>query len=115
MACIAEALGMSPLGSATPPAVSSARMRVAEKTGQLAVAMIKQRIPPTQILTKKNFENAITVLQALGGSTNAVVHLLAIAGRVLNVNLCLDDFDRIGRNTPLLLDLKPSGDNYMEE
>ena len=55
------------------------------------------------------------MLQALGGSTNAVVHLLAIAGRVPNVNLCLDDFDRIGRKTPLLLDLKPSGDNYMEK
>lgn len=60
MACLVEALGMSPLGSATPPAVSSARMRVAEQTGQLAVAMIKQQINPTKVLTMKSFENAIT-------------------------------------------------------
>ncbi|KAF8574588.1 dehydratase family protein 2 [Ramaria rubella] len=115
MACLAEALGMSPLGSATPPAVSSARLRIAEQTGQLAVSMIKRQTTPVQILTKKNFENAITVLQALGGSTNAIVHLLAIAGRVPGIDLRLDDFDRIGRKTPLLLDLKPSGNNYMED
>ncbi|KAF8531412.1 dehydratase family protein 2 [Gautieria morchelliformis] len=115
MACLAEALGMSPLGSATPPAVSSARLRVAEQTGQLAVAIIGHQIVPARILTIKNFENAITVLQALGGSTNAIVHLLAIAGRVPNIDISLDDFDRIGRKTPLLVDLKPSGDNYMED
>ncbi|KAF8508010.1 dehydratase family protein 2 [Hysterangium stoloniferum] len=115
MACISEALGMSPLGSSTPPAVSSARLRVGEQTGKLAVALAKSRITPAQILTKKSFENAITVLHALGGSTNAIVHLLAIAGRVPGVDLRLDDIDRIGRKTPLLLDLKPSGYNYMED
>ncbi|KIJ37313.1 hypothetical protein M422DRAFT_178240 [Sphaerobolus stellatus SS14] len=115
MACIAEALGISPLGSATPPAVSSARLRVAEQTGKLAVAIGEKLIRPLDILKKENFENAITVLQALGGSTNAIVHILAIAGRVPGINLTLDDIDRIGRKTPLLVDLKPSGENYMED
>ncbi|KDQ54527.1 hypothetical protein JAAARDRAFT_160559 [Jaapia argillacea MUCL 33604] len=115
MACIAEALGISPLGSATPPAVSSARRRVAEQAGVLAVEMFKKGITPAQVLKRENFENAVTVLQALGGSTNAIVHLLAIAGRVSGVNLTLEDIDRIGKKTPLLLDLKPSGVNYMED
>lgn len=87
MACIAEALGMAPLGSAAPPANGSQRLRVAELSGKLAVASPPK---PSEILGLESFENAITVLQAMGGSTNAVVHLLAIAGRVEGVNLSLD-------------------------
>ena len=86
MACIAEALGMAPLGSACPPANGSQRLRVAEQIGKLAATSPP---PPSKILTRKSFENAITVLQAMGGSTNAVVHLLAIAGRVEGVDLTL--------------------------
>ncbi|TDL17200.1 dihydroxyacid dehydratase [Rickenella mellea] len=117
MACIVEALGLMPLGSATAPAVSSARSRIAEQTGSAIVAMAARNPPlrPQDILTLSSFENAITVLQALGGSTNAVVHLLAIAGRMPSLSVTLDDFDRIGRRTPLLVNLKPSGSEYMED
>ena len=87
MACITEALGLAPLGSACPPANSSQRLRVAELTGKLATTSPPR---PSEILTRKSFENAITVLQSMGGSTNAVVHLLAIAGRVEGVDLTLD-------------------------
>ncbi|ORX34508.1 dehydratase family protein 2 [Kockovaella imperatae] len=112
MACITEALGIAPLGSATAPANVSQRLRIAEITGKIATGSLPR---PSEILTRKAFENAIILLQALGGSTNAVVHLLAMAGRVKGVNLTLDDFDRLGRTTPLLVDLKPSGQNYMED
>lgn len=115
MACITEALGISPLGSASAPAVSSARVRIAERSGVLAVRLAKDRISPREILTRKSFENAIRVLQAIGGSTNGIVHLLAIAGRLEGIDLTLNDIDRIGRDTPLLVDLKPSGDHYMED
>ncbi|KAL1404832.1 hypothetical protein Q8F55_008442 [Vanrija albida] len=112
MAIISEALGIAPLGSACPPANGGQRLRVAELTGKLATGCLR---PPSEVLTRKSFENAITILQAIGGSTNAVVHLLAIAGRVEGLDLTLDDFDRIGRRVPLLVDLKPSGNNYMED
>jgi dihydroxy-acid dehydratase len=115
MACLTEALGIAPLGSASPPAVSSARIRVAEGSGVLAVNLAKQEIHPSAILQQENFENAVRVLQAIGGSTNAIVHLLAVAGRLQHIDLTLDDFDRLGRDTPLLVDLKPSGENYMED
>ncbi|KLO15299.1 dehydratase family protein 2 [Schizopora paradoxa] len=122
MACLVEALGLMPLGSATPPATSAARIRVAENTGKLAVKIsveneARKCITPQDVLTRESFTNAIVVLHALGGSTNAVVHLLAIAGRVPNLNppLTLDDIDSIGRKTPLLVDLKPSGSGYMED
>ncbi|WWC93837.1 dihydroxy-acid dehydratase [Kwoniella sp. B9012] len=113
MACLAEALGIAILGSAAAPANSSQRLRIAEATGKLAAS---GRLPrPSRIFTRKSFENAISLLQAIGGSTNAVVHLLAIAGRVPGLDITLDDFDRIGRKVPLLVDLKPSGLNYMED
>lgn len=112
MACLTEALGIAPLGSACPPANGGQRLRVAELTGKLAATKL---LRPSEVLTRASFENAITVLQAIGGSTNAIVHLLAIAGRMPGVNLTLADFDRIGRKTPLLVDLKPSGANYMED
>lgn len=115
MACITEALGLMPLGSATAPAISADRIRIAERTGTLAVSLARKSARPRNILSRKSFENAITVLQAIGGSTNAVVHLLAIAGRLPGLQLELADFDEIGRRTPLLVDIKPSGTNYMED
>ncbi|KAH7069636.1 dihydroxy-acid/6-phosphogluconate dehydratase [Paraphoma chrysanthemicola] len=117
MACILAALGMMPLNGATAPAVSSARLRVAEATGKLAVQASSTKLTPQQILTRDSFLNAITVLQAIGGSTNAVVHLMAIIGRHPEVanTITLDTFNEIGRRTPLLVDLKPSGENYMTD
>lgn len=113
MACIAEALGMTVPGGASPPAVTAARMRVAERTGEVAVQIAKSRLTIDRILTEKAFENAMRVLLAIGGSTNAIVHLTAIAGR-LGFEVDLQALDRMGRETPVLLDLKPSGQHYME-
>ncbi len=113
MACIAEALGMTVPGGASPPAVTSARMRVAEQTGAVAVQLAKSRLTIDQILTEQAFENAMRVLLAIGGSTNAIVHLTAIAGR-LGFEVDLQALDRMGRETPVLVDLKPSGQHYME-
>jgi dihydroxy-acid dehydratase len=115
MACVTEALGLMPLGSATAPATSADRIRIAEKAGHIAVSLAKSGRTPQELLDRRNFENAVTVLQAIGGSTNAIVHLLAVAARLSNVELCLEDFDTIGRRTPLLVDVKPSGANYMED
>lgn len=113
MACIAEALGVALPGSASPPAVGSARLRVAERTGAQAVQLARQRLGIERILTPAAFHNALRVLLAIGGSTNALVHLAAIAGRV-GLQLDLEAFDRMGRETPVLVDLKPSGEHYME-
>jgi dihydroxy-acid dehydratase len=117
MACIAVGLGMMPFNSASAPAVSSARLRVAEETGARAVTVAAEQRRPQSILSKESFLNAITVLQAIGGSTNAIVHLMAIINRHPGVagSVTLDTFDEIGRKTPLLVDLKPSGDNYMTD
>ncbi|KAL1967274.1 hypothetical protein VTN77DRAFT_3320 [Rasamsonia byssochlamydoides] len=117
MACITAALGMMPLRGASAPAVSSGRLRIAEETGAIAVSVAKAKRTPQEILSKESFLNAITVLQAIGGSTNAVVHLLAIANRhpKLKGVITLQTFDEIGRKTPLLIDLKPSGENYMND
>ncbi|KAM7196927.1 dehydratase [Naviculisporaceae sp. PSN 640] len=117
MACILVALGMMPINSATAPAVSSARLRIAEATGAHAVHLAKQQLRPQTVLTRGSFLNAITVLQAIGGSTNAIVHLLAISGRHPDVagTISLGTIDDIGRQTPLLVDLKPSGENYMTD
>jgi dihydroxy-acid dehydratase len=114
MACIAEALGMTMPGGASPPAVTADRMRIAEMTGAQAVQMAHQRLGISQILTAKAFENAMRVLLAIGGSTNGIVHLTAIAGR-MGFEIDLDALDRMGRATPVLLDLKPSGKHYMED
>jgi dihydroxy-acid dehydratase len=113
MACIAEALGMTVPGGASPPAVTADRMRVAERTGTQAVELARQRLGIDQILTAKAFENAMRVLLAIGGSTNGIVHLTAIAGR-MGFEVDLDALDRMGRETPVLVDLKPSGQHYME-
>ncbi|CAG7925652.1 unnamed protein product [Penicillium olsonii] len=119
MACILVGLGLMPFGGASAPAVSSARLRIAEETGGNAVAALKRDLRPQKLLTRESFLNAITVLQAIGGSTNAVVHLMAIVGRHLDTELVssinLDTINEIGRKTPLLVDLKPSGDNYMTD
>lgn len=113
MACIAEALGMTVPGGAAPPAVTSARMRVAEETGTVAVQMAKARLTIDKVLTARAFENAMRVLLAIGGSTNGIVHLTAIAGR-MGFEIDLKALDRMGRETPVLVDLKPSGQHYME-
>lgn len=114
MACIAEALGMTVPGGATPPAVTADRMRVAELTGMQAVRIAQQRLTIDKILTPDAFENAMRVLLAIGGSTNGIVHLAAIAGR-LGMDIDLKALDRMGHDTPVLLNLKPSGQHYMED
>jgi len=114
MACIAEALGMMVPGAASPPAVTADRIRIAERTGAQAVAMIGLRLTPDQILTGESIENALRVLLAIGGSTNGIIHLAAIAGR-LGIAIDLAQLDRMSRQTPVLVDLKPSGRHYMED
>lgn len=115
MACLLVALGMMPVQGAAAPAVSSARLRIAESTGAHAVQLARKRLQPQTILTRESFLNAITVLQAIGGSTNAIIHLMAIAKRHPTVADAISPstVDSIGRRTPLLVDLKPSGENYM--
>ncbi|MDB5999437.1 MAG: dihydroxyacid dehydratase, partial [Rhizobacter sp.] len=114
MACIAEALGMTMPGGASPPAVTADRIRIAEQTGAQAVQMARDGLTIDKILTPAAFENAMRVLLAIGGSTNGIVHLAAIAGRV-GLEVDLDALDRMGRETPVLLDPKPSGQHYMED
>jgi len=114
MAAIGEALGLSLPGSAAPPAVDRRRDTYAIKSGEAVVNLIRLGITTRQILTKKAFENAITIVMALGGSTNAVLHLLAIAHEA-EVDLNLEDFNRIGAKVPLLGDLKPFGKFVMSD
>jgi dihydroxy-acid dehydratase len=114
MAAMAEALGMALSGNAAIPAVDSRRRVMAHLTGRRIVQMVKDDLKPSDILTKNAFENAIRVNGAIGGSTNAVIHLLAIAGRV-GVDLTLDDWDRLGRDVPTIVNLMPSGKYLMEE
>ncbi len=108
MASAAEALGMSLPGSASPPAVDRRRDGYARKSGEAVVHLLERGITARQILTRQAFENAIAVVMALGGSTNAVLHLLAIA-READVDLTLDDFNRVGDRVPHLADVKPFG------
>ena len=114
MAAVAEALGMSLPGSAAPPAVDRRRDGFAHRSGEAVVEMLRRGITARQILTKEAFENAIAVVMALGGSTNAVLHLLAIA-REAEVDLTLDDFNRIGDKVPHIGDLKPFGRFVMND
>ncbi|HET6503084.1 MAG TPA: dihydroxy-acid dehydratase, partial [Amycolatopsis sp.] len=111
---MAEALGMQLPGSATWPAVDARRFEIAQSAGQRVVTMVNEELRPSRILTREAFENAIRVNAAIGGSTNAIIHLLAIAGRV-GVDLALDDFDRLARAVPTLVDLMPSGRFLMED
>jgi dihydroxy-acid dehydratase len=101
-------------GGACTPAVMSERMRNAEATGARAVAIAMEGLTPDRIMTPDAFENALTMLLAIGGSTNAIVHLAAMAGR-LGIEIDLDAFDRMGSTTPVLVDLKPTGQHYMED
>ncbi len=114
MALMCEALGMMLPGGAAIPAIHAARLRTAENTGARAVAMAAEKLTPDRIMTPAAFSNALRVLLAIGGSTNGLVHLAAIAGR-RGVALDLDRFDAMGRETPVLVDLKPSGAHYMED
>ena len=114
MACIAEALGMMVPGGASAPAVTADRIRIAEQTGTLAVQMSQTHLTIDKILTAEAFENAMRVLLAIGGSTNGIVHLTAIAGR-LGFEVDLKALDRMSSETPVLVDLKPSGQHYMED
>lgn len=114
MASAIEALGMSLPNSSAQAAISAAKRRDCVEAGRAVLHLIKRGIKPSDILTREAFENAITLIMALGGSTNAVLHLLAMA-REANVNLTIDDFTRIGRRTPVLADLKPSGRYVMAE
>lgn len=118
MACITAALGLIPLQGASAPAVSAARLRIAEQTGANAVSAALNQQTPQTILSAESFYNAAIVLQAIGGSTNAMVHLMAIINRhpaIKKDTINLQTLDAIGQQTPLLVDLKPSGDNYMTD
>ncbi|WP_454748121.1 L-arabinonate dehydratase [Ciceribacter selenitireducens] len=114
MASMVESLGMTLSGNAAIPAVDSRRRVMAQLTGRRIVQMVKDDLKPSDILTKAAFENAIRTNGAIGGSTNAVVHLLAIAGRV-GIDLSLSDWDRCGRDVPTIVNLMPSGEYLMEE
>ena len=114
MACIAEALGMSLPGTAAIPAVHSDRLVAAEESGKAAVRLIQTKIKPRDIITTKSVENALRVLLSVGGSTNAIVHLTAIAGR-LGIRIPLARFNELSDETPVLVDLKPVGEGYMED
>ncbi|OEV09639.1 IlvD/Edd family dehydratase [Streptomyces nanshensis] len=114
MACMAEALGMQPSGGAAIPAVDARRYALAQASGRRAVQLVEEDLRPSRVLTREAFENAIRVNAALGGSTNAVVHLLALAGRV-EVPLELAEFDRLTAEVPVLADMVPSGRFLMED
>jgi dihydroxy-acid dehydratase len=114
MACVTEALGLSLPMSATIPAPHSERFRLAEASGKVAAEMAKAKGPkPSELLTASSFRNAQVVMQAIGGSTNGLIHLTAIANRSPH-KIDLDAFDKLGREVPVLIDLKPSGAHYME-
>ena len=114
MACIAETLGMSLPGTAAIPAVHADRLRAAEASGRAAARMIDQPIRPSQVITEKSVENALRMLLALGGSTNAIVHLTAVAGR-LGIKVSLERMNELSDATPVLVNLKPVGEHYMED
>jgi dihydroxy-acid dehydratase len=114
MACVTEALGMTIPGLAGTPAPDSGLLEMAHQSGRLSVTLAAEDRRPSTVLTRESFLNAIVALAAIGGSTNAVVHLLAIAGR-LGVDLRLDDFDRTGSGVPLLVDLQPAGKHLMDD
>ena len=114
MAAIAEALGMSLPGTAAIPAVHADRLRAAEASGRRAVAMIKPPLRPSRIITERSVENALRVLLAIGGSSNALIHLTAIAGRV-GVAVSLERLNALSDETPILVDLKPTGRHYMSD
>ena len=114
MASIAEALGFSPLGSASPPAEDQQRYEVARRAGELAVEVVEQRRRPSDFLSKESFENAIALQVAIGGSTNGVLHLLALAAEA-DIELSIEEFDEISRRTPKIAELQPGGERVMND
>ena len=114
MACLTETLGLMLPGGAAAPSVTGQRMQSATASGRLAVELARKPIRPSQVLTKKAFDNALTVLLALGGSTNAIIHLTAIARRA-GIGFGLEDVKRISPKVPLLVNCKPAGENYLED
>lgn len=114
MACLAEALGMMLPGTAAIPAVHADRLRAAEATGKRAVEMIGTDLKPDKIISEQSVENALRVLLALGGSTNAIVHLIAVVGR-LGIKVSLERMNELSDTTPVLVNLKPTGNHYMED
>jgi dihydroxy-acid dehydratase len=114
MACMVESLGLALPGNAAIPAADSRRKVLAQYSGQRIVSMVHENLKLSDILTREAFENAIMVNAAIGGSTNFVIHLLAIAGRI-GINLSIEDFDRLSQHIPLLANLQPSGSHFMED
>jgi dihydroxy-acid dehydratase len=114
MASISEALGLAPLGSASPPAEDESRYEVAREAGELAVEVVEEDRRPSEILSRTSFENAVALQTALGGSTNGVLHLLALAAEA-GVDLDIEDFDEISRRTPKIADLQPGGESVMND
>ncbi len=114
MACLGETMGLSLPGCATAPAALNEKLRIAYESGQKSVKLVEKKITPKQIVTKRSLENAICVDMALGGSTNTVLHLMAIASAA-KIDLGLADFDRIGQNTPHISNLRPAGESFMED
>ena len=114
MASISEALGFSPLGSASPPAEAESRYDVAREAGELAVEVVEEQRKPSDFLTKKSFENAIALQVAVGGSTNAVLHLLAMAAEA-GVDLDIEEFDEVSQRTPKIANLQPGGTRVMQD
>ncbi|HYE91304.1 MAG TPA: dihydroxy-acid dehydratase, partial [Terriglobales bacterium] len=114
MAAIAEGLGMALPGSAAIPAVHADRLRAAEASGTRAVALAREKLTPSRIITERSVENALRVLLAIGGSTNAIIHLTAVAGRV-GVGISLQRLNALSDATPVLVDLKPTGQHYMSD
>ncbi len=114
MACVVEALGMGLPGNAAIPAADSRRYALAHMAGRRIVEMVREDLRMSKVLTRAAFENAVRAVSAVGGSTNAVIHLLALAGRI-GVELTLDDWDRLGRDVPCLVNLMPAGEFLMED
>src|SRR5205085_715054 len=114
MAALVEGLGLALPGTAAIPAPDSRRLRLAEAAGRQIVAAVDAGLTPSRLLTAESFANALRLLMALGGSTNAVIHLIAMAGRA-GIRLPLEQFDASSRTTPLLVDLRPSGQFHMED
>ncbi|MFN4089294.1 MAG: IlvD/Edd family dehydratase [Alphaproteobacteria bacterium] len=114
MALMTEALGMMLPGGAAIPAVHADRLRHAEASGARAVTLAREKVTPDRIMTPAAFENALRMLLAIGGSTNGIVHIAAVAGR-MGLKIDLDAFDRLGEETPVVVDLKPTGQHYMED
>jgi dihydroxy-acid dehydratase len=114
MAAISETIGFAPLGSASPPAEVEERYEVAERAGELAVEVVEQRRCPSDFLTRESFENAIALQVSVGGSTNAVLHLLAMAAEA-GVDLDIQDFNEISARTPKIADLQPGGERFMND